>query len=57
MAIDDKYDSLDVIIIGAGLAGLCAARDLVPRGLRCVVLEAHDRGRRPHAQPRDFGND
>ncbi|MBI2823656.1 MAG: flavin monoamine oxidase family protein [Planctomycetia bacterium] len=30
-------------VIGAGLAGLCAARQLVRQGLRCVVLEARDR--------------
>lgn len=36
-------DDYDVIVVGAGLAGLCAARELVKRGLRCVVLEARDR--------------
>lgn len=34
---------LDCAIIGAGLAGLTAARDLVKRGLNVVVLEARDR--------------
>ncbi len=34
---------LDCAIIGAGLAGLTAARDLVKRGLDVVVLEARDR--------------
>ena len=33
----------DVIVVGAGLAGLCAARELVRRGVRCLVLEARDR--------------
>ena len=33
----------DAAIIGAGLAGLEAARDLSARGLRVVVLEARDR--------------
>jgi monoamine oxidase len=36
-------EALDVIIVGAGLAGLCAARQLVAQGFRCVVLEARDR--------------
>jgi monoamine oxidase len=36
-------DSVDVIVIGAGLAGLCAAQELVRRGIRCLVLEARDR--------------
>ena len=36
-------EPLDVVIVGAGLAGLCAARRLVERGARCVVLEARDR--------------
>lgn len=35
--------SVDVVIIGAGLAGLAAARDIVDGGLSCVVLEARDR--------------
>ncbi|MGD9720508.1 MAG: flavin monoamine oxidase family protein [Pirellulales bacterium] len=34
---------LDVIVVGAGLAGLCAARDLVRAGKSCVVLEARNR--------------
>ena len=34
---------LDCAIIGAGLAGLVAARDLRNRGLGVVVLEARDR--------------
>lgn len=33
----------DAVIIGAGLAGLEAARDLRARGLRVTVLEARDR--------------
>ncbi|HYG98504.1 MAG TPA: NAD(P)/FAD-dependent oxidoreductase [Terriglobales bacterium] len=33
----------DVIIIGAGVAGLAAARELTKHGLRVVLLEARDR--------------
>jgi monoamine oxidase len=33
----------DVVVIGAGLAGLAAARDLVRGGAEVVVLEARDR--------------
>lgn len=32
----------DVVIVGAGLAGLTVARALEERGLECVVLEAND---------------
>ena len=33
----------DVVVIGAGLAGLAAARRLTADGIECVVLEARDR--------------
>jgi monoamine oxidase len=33
----------DVVVIGAGIAGLCAARSLRARGLGVIVLEARDR--------------
>jgi monoamine oxidase len=35
--------SVDVVIVGAGLAGLSAAHDVVGKGYTCVVLEARDR--------------
>lgn len=39
----DQSDNIDVVIIGAGAAGLVAARDLVRAGKRVVVLEARGR--------------
>jgi monoamine oxidase len=36
-------ESIDVVVVGAGLAGLCAARHLTRHGVRCLILEARDR--------------
>ena len=36
-------DAVDVVVVGAGFAGLIAARDLGQRGYRVIVLEARDR--------------
>ena len=33
---------VDVVIVGAGLAGLACAQDLVRAGIDCQVLEASD---------------
>lgn len=42
-------ESYDVIVIGAGAAGLACARELIDKGLRVVILEGRDRiGGRVH---------
>ncbi|KAJ5786394.1 uncharacterized protein N7503_011606 [Penicillium pulvis] len=46
----------DVVIIGAGLAGLTAAQELSRAGLSCVILEARDRvGGKTWSQPMASG--
>src|SRR5262249_57089608 len=41
--MSDRSDVADVVVVGAGIAGLIAARDLVAAGKNVVVLEARDR--------------
>ncbi|HKP05621.1 MAG TPA: NAD(P)/FAD-dependent oxidoreductase [Microbacterium sp.] len=43
MDLDAMADEYDVIVVGAGFAGLTAARELSRSGKRVVVLEARDR--------------
>ncbi|MHB8256309.1 MAG: flavin monoamine oxidase family protein [Acidiferrobacterales bacterium] len=46
----------DVVVVGAGLSGLCAAALLTRLGVRCVVLEARDRiGGRIYSVPSGAG--
>jgi monoamine oxidase len=51
---------LDVIIVGAGLAGLCCAKELHPAGISFLLLEKHQRtgGRvqTEHASPHPRAN-
>jgi monoamine oxidase len=42
-SVDNPAEVIDVIVIGAGLAGLIAARDLTDQGFHVVVLEGRDR--------------
>src|SRR5215213_1694902 len=43
LAAPGKSTTADVVVVGAGLAGLTAAREVVKAGRRVVVLEARDR--------------
>lgn len=41
--MSDAQPVVDVVVVGGGVAGLVAARDLAAGGLRVVVLESRDR--------------
>src|ERR1700760_4336898 len=40
---EDRVQTPNVLVLGAGMAGLAAARALAERGMRPLVLEARDR--------------
>ncbi|CAG1996103.1 unnamed protein product [Fusarium graminearum] len=52
--IDNSYD---VIVIGAGFAGLVAARELAAKGLKVLIIEARDRIGGRTWTARAFGED
>lgn len=55
-ALPVSKNAVDVVIIGAGLAGLTAAHDVLRSGHTCVVLEARDRiGGKTWSQELDDG--
>lgn len=57
LALPAAQETADVIVIGAGLAGLSAAHDVLKAGLSCIVLEARDRvGGKTWSTPIDGGS-
>lgn len=56
-SLSARREAIDVVIIGAGLAGLTAAHEILRRGYTCVVLEARDRvGGKTWSQPLNGGD-
>src|SRR3954464_6716967 len=54
----DLMHEIDVAVIGAGSAGIAAARRLCGKGQSCVLIEARSRvGGRAHTLPGDFALD
>ncbi|MBC3783640.1 flavin monoamine oxidase family protein [Spirosoma utsteinense] len=55
--MDEPITTYDVIVVGAGYAGLTATQDLLKAGKRVLLLEARDRvGGRVHTQQFDDGS-
>src|ERR1700730_14113772 len=53
---DKQVRQADVVVVGAGFAGLSAARALVEAGVDVIVLEARDRvGGRSYTRPAGDG--
>lgn len=50
---DEVLDTLDTLVVGAGIAGLVAANEAVDRGLRVAVLDARPAGGRARTTTRD----
>jgi monoamine oxidase len=56
LAAAPRHMDADVIIVGAGAAGIAAARRITAAGRRCLILEASDRvGGRCLTETRTFG--
>ncbi|TLD10498.1 hypothetical protein PgNI_06706 [Pyricularia grisea] len=43
LSVARASDRYDAVIVGAGLAGLSAAHELIKAGLSCIILESRDR--------------
>ncbi len=55
-SVDDLPTNPDVVVIGAGAAGMAAGRTLRKAGISCVIVEAADRvGGRAHTESVSFG--
>ena len=44
----------DIIVIGAGLGGLTAGAKVAKEGKKVLLLEQHDRGRKPYLLLKKF---